>query len=181
MTLQRRHVVRLIRLIVVTCLSTVAHRESVAQTPPGSAVTSERVDTHGVAVFDIVGLWEGSFSLDSAWQLPERATARSIRVRMQFSAVGDATPATTSARSVHPGTFEIDFPRFGFTLSTSEALGWSISPDSMRAVLNPTVDHGLVEVHGRITDGSVAVGTWRYVSDPGGARGTFRLQRARTR
>jgi hypothetical protein len=137
-------------------------------------------DTAG-AVFDIVGLWEGSFSLDSAWQLPERATARSVRVRMQFSAVGDATPTTSSARSVHPGTFEIDFSRFGFTLPTSEALGWSMSPDSLRAVLNPTVDHGLVEVHGRITDNAVAVGTWRYVSDPGGARGTFRLQRARTR
>jgi hypothetical protein len=172
--------IRLVRLTMVICLSIVGHTESGAQRPPNSAMATAVADTAG-AVFDIVGLWEGSFSLDSAWQLPERATARSVRVRMQFSAVGDATPATSSARSVHPGTFEIDFSRFGFTLSTSEALGWSISPDSMRAVLNPTVDHGLVEVHGRITDDAVAVGTWRYVSDPGGARGTFRLQRARTR
>ena len=111
MTLQRRHMIRLVRLIVIMCLSIVPHRKSGAQVQPNSATTSTVADTVGVAVFDIVGFWEGSFSLDSAWQLPERATARSIRVRMQFSAVGDATPATSSARSVHPGTFEIDFSR----------------------------------------------------------------------
>jgi len=48
----------------------------------------------------------------------------------------------------------------------------------MRATLNPTVDHGLVEVHGAFR-GDAIVGTWRYVSDPGGAAGRFEIRRTR--
>src|SRR6187431_1968077 len=121
---------------------------------------------------DISGTWQGTFQLDSAWQLPQRASSRSVPARIHFAPVGDATATTSSARSVNPGTFEIDFARFGFTLSTQEALGWSVTADSMRAVLNPTVDRGLVEVHGTFR-GDTIVGTWRYASDPGGATGTF--------
>ena len=77
---------------------------------------------------------------------------------------------------MHPGSFEIDFGRFGFTLSTTEALGWSVNADSMRATLNPTVDHGHVDVHGAFRGETIA-GTWRYVSDPGGATGTFEVTR----
>ena len=129
---------------------------------------------------DISGTWEGTFRLDSAWRLPQRASARAVPAKLQFNPVGDATPTTSSARSVHPGTFEIDFSRFGFALSTREALGWSVSDDSMRATLNPTVDHGLVEVHGTFR-GDLIVGTWAYTSDPGGATGTFSLRKATAR
>ena len=128
------------------------------------------------AARDISGTWEGVFKLDSAWRLPERANASSIPARLHFNPVGDASPATSSARTVHPGTFDIDFSRFGFTLSTREALGWSVSADSMSATLNPTVDHGLVEVRGAFR-GDAIVGTWRYTSDPGGATGTFEIRR----
>jgi hypothetical protein len=126
------------------------------------------------SVRDISGTWEGTFRLDSAWRLPERAAAQAIPARLVFNRVGDASPTTSSSRSVHPGTFEIEFSRFGFTLSTREALGWSTSPDSMRATLNPTVDHGVVEVYGTFR-GDTIVGTWRYTSDPGGAAGTFEV------
>ena len=148
-----------------------------AQSVSRPANTTDRDETAVVAVPDISGTWEGGVRLDSVWRLPNRPTARMVRARLQFSPVGDATPTTSSTRSVHAGTFEIDFSRFGFTLSTREALGWSVSPDSLRAVLNPTVDHGLVEIHGTIRDDSVVVGTWRYNTDPGGARGTFELRR----
>jgi hypothetical protein len=133
-------------------------------------------DTTMAVVRDISGTWEGVFKLDSAWRLPESATAQSVSARLRFNPVGDASPTTSSARTVHPGTFDIDFSRFGFTLSTREALGWSVSADSMRATLNPTVDHGLVEVHGSFR-GDAIVGTWRYTSDPGGATGTLELRR----
>ena len=127
---------------------------------------------------DISGTWEGTFSLDSTWKLAERPSARAVSARLHFDPVGDASPTTSSARSVHPGTFEIDFGRFGFTLSTEQALGWSVNDDTMRATLNPTVDHGLVEVHGAFR-GDAIVGTWRYVSDPGGAAGRFEIRRTR--
>ena len=141
---------------------------------------SRGTDTVDVASRDVSGSWEGTFTLDSTWRLDERASSRSIRARLHFNPVGDASPTTSSARSVHPGTFEIDFSRFGFTLSTPEALGWSVTADSMRAVLNPTVDHGLVEVHG-VFRGETVVGTWRYRRDPGGASGRFEVKRVSTR
>jgi hypothetical protein len=147
-----------------------------AQVPTDSG----RPDAANATARDISGTWQGTFQLDSAWQLAQRASSRSVPARIHFAPVGDATPTTSSARSVHPGTFEIDFSRFGFTLSTQEALGWSVREDSMRAVLNPTVNHGLVEVHGTFR-GDTIVGTWRYASDPGGARGTFVLRKSPAR
>jgi hypothetical protein len=146
---------------------------SVSAQPPAD---SARRDTAAISLRDISGTWEGTFRLDSAWRLPEPASARSIPARLHFNPVGDASPTTSSSRTVHPGTFEIDFSRFGFTLGTREALGWSVSEDSMRATLNPTVDHGLVEVHGTFR-GDTIVGTWRFTSDPGGARGTFEVRK----
>jgi hypothetical protein len=166
----------LTRWILLGTLATASGLDAVAQSP----TEFERRDTAAAALRDISGTWEGSFRLDSAWKLPQPATARSVQARLRFNPVGDASPTTSSPRSVHPGSFEIDFGRFGFTLSTGEALGWSVSADSMRATLNPTVDHGLVEVHGAFR-GETIVGTWRYVSDPGGATGTFEVARRTAR
>jgi len=128
---------------------------------------------------NLAGTWEGTVQLDSAWGLRERASATSIPATVRFQPVGDASPTTMSSRSVHPGTFEIDFARFGFRLSTPDALGWSVGTDSVRGVLNPAVDHGTVELRG-VLRGETITGTWRYVSDPGGAIGRFTLRRTST-
>ena len=146
-----------------------------AQTPAGAV----RRDSLATAR-DISGTWEGTFRLDSTWKLSEQPSAQSVAARLHFNPVGDASPTTSSPRSVHPGTFEIAFSRFGFNLSTREALGWSVSDDSMHATLNPTVDHGLVEVQGTFR-GDTIVGTWRYTSDPGGATGTFSVRKTSAR
>ena len=162
------------RLIGLIALGWVAGKTGLglrAQTP---AVVEPRDSL--VSARDISGTWEGTFRLDSTWRLTEQPSARAVPARLRFNPVGDASPATSSARSVHRGTFEIDFGRFGFTLSTKEALGWSVSDDSMRATLNPTVDHGVVEVHGTFR-GDAIVGTWRYTSDPGGAAGRFEIRK----
>lgn len=161
------------QLFLTAMFSTSLQRASVAQIPPDSLAVAR---VRSVAARDISGTWEGTFRLDSAWQLPERVSARSVAARLRFGAVGDATPTTSSPRSVHAGMFEVDFSRFGFTLSTREALGWSVGADSMHAVLNPTVGHGQVEIHGAFSGDNVN-GTWRYVSDPGGARGTFAIRK----
>ena len=162
---------KLIRLIALGGVAGITGLGLKAQTP----VDFELPNITGV-VRDISGTWEGTFALDSTWKLTERPSARAVPARLHFNPVGDASPTTSSRRSVHPGTFEIDFGRFGFRLSTQEALGWSVSDDSMRATLNPTVDHGVVEVHGTFR-GDAIVGTWRYTSDPGGAAGTFSIRR----
>ena len=169
---------RIRRLVALAWICGFAGLGVRAQVPP--AVDSvHRFRTADIARY-ISGTWEGTFSLDSSWRLDERASTRSIPARLHFNPVGDASPTTSSPRSVHQGIFEIDFSRFGFTLSTQEALGWSVTADSMRAVLNPTVDHGLVEVHGTFRGESV-IGTWRYNSDPGGATGKFEIKRIRAR
>ena len=163
----RRRLIRLIALGLVAGFTGLGLR---AQTSPDLELPDSAVAR------DISGTWEGTFTLDSTWRLPDRPSARAVEARLHFNPVGDASPTTSSSRSVHPGTFEIDFGRFGFTLSTQEALGWSVSDDSMRATLNPTVDHGLVEVHGAFR-GNTIVGTWRYTSDPGGATGRFEIRK----
>ena len=165
----------LIQLIAVTWAAGITGLGLRAQT----SVEIARRDS-SAALRDISGTWEGTFRLDSTWKLPERASERAVSAKLHFNPVGDASPTSSSARSVHPGTFNIDFSRFGFTLSTQEALGWSASDESMRATLNPTVDHGLVEVYGTFR-GDAIVGTWRYTSDPGGATGTFSIRRTSNR
>jgi hypothetical protein len=161
----------LIRLIALGGVAGITGLGLRAQTPVGVPPRESLASAR-----DISGTWEGTFSLDSTWKLAEAPSARAVPGRLHFNPVGDAS--TSSARSVHPGTFEIDFGRFGFTLSTQQALGWSVNDDTMRATLNPTVDHGLVEVHGAFR-GDAIVGTWRYVSDPGGAAGRFEIRRTR--
>lgn len=151
-----------------------------AQQPPNLPDTM-RADTTVDLRTDISGVWEGTFRLDSAWRLPERADQRAVPAIVRFNPVGDASPTTSSPRSVHAGTFEIDFRHFGFTLATMEALGWSVNADSMHAILNPTVDNGRVEVHGAFRGEGVVAGTWSYGAGSGGARGTFELKRARNR
>jgi hypothetical protein len=169
---------RIRRLVGLAWLSgSAGFGASAAQVPPSS--DSAHRPLTGI-VRDISGTWQGTFTLDSTWRLRERALVRSIPARLHFNPVGDASPTTSSARSVHQGMFEIDFARFGITLSTQEALGWSVTADSMGAVLNPTVDHGLVELHGTFR-GDAVIGTWKYVSDPGGATGKFEIRRAQAR
>lgn len=150
-----------------------------APLPPDTARdTTTRDTTTGTAqpARNLTGTWEGVIRLDSAWRLSEPPSARSTTARVRFQAVGGAPSPVMSSRSVHPGTFVIEFDRFGFTLPTRDALGWSVGSDSMRAVLNPAVSHGTVELDG-VFRGDTIVGRWRYVSDPGGASGTFTLHR----
>jgi hypothetical protein len=135
--------------------------------PPGTIIVRGQ---------DVAGSWEGVFRLDSASGLRGRPTARSVRARVHFAAVGDATAAVQTGRSVHGGTFDIDFEPFGFELSTHDALGWSVGADSIRARLNPTVSHGSVELYGA-RRGERLTGTWRYTSDGGAAMGSFELRR----
>jgi hypothetical protein len=173
----RRWIRRLVGLAWIWGSSGSAGFGASAQAPPASDSAHRPLPA---IVRDISGSWQGTFTLDSTWRLGERASVRSIPARLHFNPVGDASPTTSSARSVHQGMFEIDFTRFGITLSTQEALGWSVTADSMGAVLNPTVDHGFVELHGMFR-GDTVVGTWKYVSDPGGATGKFEIRRAQAR
>jgi hypothetical protein len=170
MTRTRRWFAQLLAVISISALGGLSARAQGG----GEAIDLSRRGSSGLR--DISGTWEGTFRLDSTWRLPERATARATPARLRFNPVGDASPTTTSPRSVHSGTFEIDFARFGFTLSTQDALGWSVGADSMRAVLNPTVDHGLVEARGMFR-GDTIVGVWRYTADPGGAIGSFEIKK----
>src|SRR4051812_4778709 len=74
---------------------------AVAQARPSPVNLTHRADTVEVASGDVSGSWAGTFSLDSTWGLDQRASTRSIPARLHFNPVGDASPTTSSARSVH--------------------------------------------------------------------------------
>jgi hypothetical protein len=84
-------------------------------------------------------------------------------------------------RSVHAGTFDIDFSQFGLRVATREALGWSPNARSYSARLNPTVADGGIQLEGELRGDTLAVGIWQYNAGSGGALGRFELRRARAR
>ena len=169
-------ITRRLLLVTILLLSLPGARGfGLGQVPP--PVSRDSTDRAGSTAVNLAGTWQGTMQLDSVWGIRERSSSTSIPATLRFQPVGDASPTTMSSRSVHAGTFEIDFARFGFQLSTPDALGWSVGVDSVRAVLNPAVDHGSVELRG-VLRGETITGTWRYVSDPGGAIGRFTLRRA---
>jgi len=77
---------------------------------------------------------------------------------------------------VHAGTLAGDMRPFGFVLGTPEALGWYEGGDTVRIILDPTVDHGHVELVGTGAVDEI-VGRWHLIGDPARAEGEFRLRR----
>jgi hypothetical protein len=43
---------------------------------------------------------------------------------------------------VHEGSVAVEFRPLDFVLGRAEALGWHESPDTVRIILDPSVDHG---------------------------------------
>jgi hypothetical protein len=55
-------------------------------------------------------------------------------------------------------------------------LGWYQGQDTVRIILDPTVDHGHVELVGSGAADEIA-GHWHLISDPARAEGEFWLRR----
>ena len=122
----------------------------------------------------LTGTWEARFTLDSTWQLPDAPERHAIAGRIVFGP-GTATDSL-HPEPVYPGHSELDFSPFGFQVRSADALGWYLGGDSIRAILDPQVDHGHVALVGRGREGRFE-GAWTMVGYPTGARGRFVLTR----
>jgi hypothetical protein len=118
----------------------------------------------------LTGRWQAQFALDSTWRLAEPVRARQLTGPLRFEPVAPDPAGGAASRPVHAGTFSLDFAQFGFQPESAEALGWYEGPDSVRIVLNPVGDHGVIELVGTRTGDSVT-GRWTMTGDPSGARG----------
>lgn len=125
----------------------------------------------------LAGRWAATFTLDSAWRLPKPRRARSLTGVIVLQPAPVAPPSALRSRPVHPGRFTLDFTPFGFTVTDDEVIAWFSTPDSIRIILNPTVDHGHMEVVGVLQPDRIE-GEWHLISDRSGARGSVRLRRA---
>ena len=123
---------------------------------------------------DMTGAWDARFDLDSTWNLPNQPRTHAITGRLDFKP-GTATDSL-HRRPVYPGHSQLDFTPFGFRLGSTKAIGWFTPGDTIRVILDPTVDHGHVELVGFQKDQGIR-GTWTMIGDPAGARGRFVLRR----
>jgi hypothetical protein len=125
---------------------------------------------------DLEGRWRAAFVLDSTWRLGSQPRAHALSGVLALGPVPATSPEGDSVPVVHAGHVTVDFEPFGFKLWHDEALGWHMSQDSVRIILDPTVDHGLVELIGT-QRGDRIQGRWQLISDPSGAVGAFTLDR----
>jgi hypothetical protein len=126
----------------------------------------------------LTGRWRAWFRLDSAAGLPSVTRAREVTGRLEFR---PAPPASLphdvrTWRRVHTGTLAIDFTPLGFAVAGSETLGWYGDGDTVRIILDPSVDHGHVELVGSGSADQID-GRWRLIGDPAQAEGVFQLRR----
>jgi hypothetical protein len=127
----------------------------------------------GSPAVSLEGAWRARFELDSAWRLPGTPSARVASGRLWFE---DASDAPAGAAPVYPGRFSVDFSVLGFQPGGQEAIGWYLPGDSLRIILDPSVDHGHLELVGAQAVNRI-VGRWTLIGDPSGARGRFTLTR----
>ena len=126
----------------------------------------------------LTGRWEARFVLTRSSRLPFPTLAREVSGEIRFSPAAPPPLAQDAAtwRLVYPGTAAVDFLPLGFKLGNAEALGWHATPDTVRIILDPTVDHGGVEVVGTGTGNDLS-GRWELISDLARAEGHFTLRR----
>jgi hypothetical protein len=126
--------------------------------------------------YHLEGQWSASFTLDSAWRLVREPQARELSGAITLSAAPQTAADAAPEKHVHSGTVAVDFGPFGFALARNGVIAWPLGADSVRMILDPTVDHGHVALDGTLK-GERIEGRWQLISDPGGARGAFVLER----
>lgn len=120
---------------------------------------------------DLRGQWSAELTPDSAISLsdarPGHPLAGSVRItRRDSSSIG----------IVYSGEYAADLRSVGLARPTGEVLVGVPPGDTVRIVLDPSVDHGNLELVGRCR-GEQLVGTWMRTGAPARAWGHFVLRR----
>ena len=122
---------------------------------------------------DLRGRWSIELTPDSAISLadarPGRPLGGSVRIGQRYS---------SSTGIVYSGEYAADFRSVGLARPSGEVLVGVPPGDTVRITLDPSVDHGNLELVGRCR-GEQLVGTWTRTGAPARAWGHFVLRRTK--
>jgi hypothetical protein len=116
---------------------------------------------------DLRGWWTVEVTPDSARQLPYARLGR--RLRRSFRLI---SRDSSSSGVVYTGEYSADFQSVGLFKKSGEVLAFTPPGDTLRVILDPTVDHGHLELVARCRSGELR-GKWIQYGDPSIAWGHF--------
>ena len=119
---------------------------------------------------DLRGRWIVELIPDSARELPSARVGRPLTGSLQI-----ASRDSSGSGVVYSGEYNADFQSIGLYKKIGEVLAFTPPGDTLRIILDPTVDHGHVELVARCPSGEL-VGEWIQYGDPSTAWGHFRMR-----
>jgi hypothetical protein len=125
---------------------------------------------HDLRAMDLRGRWIVEITPDSAIQWPNVRLGRPLTGSFQLT-----SRDSSSSNVVYTGAYTADFQSVGLSKTTGEVLAFTPPGDTVRIILDPTVDHGNVELVAHCRSGGFA-GTWIKNGDPSRVWGHFILR-----
>jgi hypothetical protein len=120
---------------------------------------------------NFVGRWRIELTTDSVRSLPSASTGRPLTGTLDI-----VTRDSLAEAVVYSGTYRADFRTVGLARTYGEMIGGAPPGDTIRFVLDPSVDHGNIELVGHVHADSL-VGRWIRTGAPARAWGHFVLRR----
>ena len=120
---------------------------------------------------DLRGTWTLDITPDSAISLPNARIGRLLP-----GTVSITRRDSTAAFIVYTGRYSAKLQTVGLARDTGEVLVSVPAGDTTRIILDPSVDHGNLELVGKCRDDRL-VGTWLRTGAPARAWGRFSMQR----
>jgi len=120
---------------------------------------------------DLRGTWTLDITPDSAISLPNARIGRSLT-----GTVSMTRRDSTVAFIVYTGRYSAKLQTVGLARDTGEVLVSVPVGDTTRIILDPSVDHGSLELVGKGRDDQL-VGTWLRTAAPARAWGRFSMRR----
>jgi hypothetical protein len=122
---------------------------------------------HDLRGADLRGRWTVELTPDSARELAAARLGRPLSGSFQLT-----SRDSSASWVVYTGEYTADFQSVGLFKKTGEVLAFTPPGDTLRVILDPTVDHGHVELVARCRSGELA-GEWIQYGDPSRAWGHF--------
>ena len=120
---------------------------------------------------DLRGHWTLDITPDSARSLPNARVRDALKGTLELTR-RDSTPEFV----VYTGRYSAAFQSVGLARDTGEVLVSVPAGDTTRIILDPSVDHGNLELAGKCRDDQL-VGRWLRTGAPARAWGRFSMQR----
>jgi hypothetical protein len=120
---------------------------------------------------DLRGTWTLDITPDSAISLPNARIGRPLTGTVNLT-----RRDSTAAFIVYSGRYSAKLQSVGLARDTGEVLVSVPAGDTTRIVLDPSVDHGNLELVGKCRDDRV-VGNWIRTGAPARAWGRFSMRR----